>query len=500
MKNKYLQTLLSAILTALPFTIPSLAPISLVAPSVFFYHLLKADDKRDIRRLSFLWSIVYYLGVHYYFVALYPLDFAGLSRLASLGVVLIGWVGISLLQGSELAVTFIIFKRLFSKNTVFTPIALAIFFSLCEWVQTLGWLGFPWGQLALTQHAFLPFIQSLSLFGPYFLSFLIALINGILALFCLNKRKKTLIIALAIFVVNTCFGAIRLSIDSDVLSELDVALVQPSLMSGDKWDSSNGQNAFDVHMRMSDEVKDADLILWSETAIPSELLDNSYRMDKINSFIEENQCDLIAGAFDTRGGKTFNTAIYLSSDKPQCYYKQRLVPFGEYVPMRSFIEAILPFMTDINMLSSDLTAGDKSMVFETRYGKIGALVCFDSIFSSLARKSSRDGAELIAIITNDSWYKTSTALTHHNAQAVFRSVENNRYVVRCANSGISSVVDARGRVISSTEPLEQTVLSETVSLIGEKTLYTLTGNIFTPISFFVLVGYYVIQKKKTPVR
>jgi apolipoprotein N-acyltransferase len=60
------------------------------------------------------------------------------------------------------------------------------------------------------------------------------------------------------------------------------------------------------------------------------------------------------------------------------------------------------------------------------------------------------------------------------------------------------VIDARGRVISSTEPLEQTVLSETVSLIGEKTLYTLIGNIFTPTSFLVVVGYYVIQKKKFP--
>ncbi len=500
MKNKYLHTLLSAILTALPFTLPSLAPVSLIAPSIFFYHLFKADDKRDIKQLSFLWSLVYYLGVHYYFVALYPLDFAGLSRLASLGVVLIGWIGISLLQGSELAITFIVFKRLFSKNTLFTPFALAICFSLCEWIQTLGWLGFPWGQLALTQHAFLPFIQSLSLFGPYFLTFLIAVINGLFALFYLNKSKKTLVIALAIFVVNTGFGAIRLLTASDISSELDVALVQPSLMSGDKWDSSKGQNAFEVHMRMSEEVKDADLILWSETAVPSELLDNSYRMEKINSFIEENECDLIVGAFDTRGGKTYNTAIFLSSDKPQCYYKQRLVPFGEYVPMRSFIEAVLPFMTDINMLSSDLTAGDESSVFEAPYGKIGALVCFDSIFSSLARKSSRDGAELLAIITNDSWYKTSTALTHHNAQAVFRAVENNRWVVRCANSGISSAIDARGRVVISTEPLEETALTETVCLIGEKTLYTLTGNIFTPISFLVLVGYFIIQKKKIPVQ
>ncbi len=496
MKNKYVQTVCSALLTALPFTFPSLAPLSLVAPSVFFFHLLKENDKREIRRLSFLWSLVYYLGVHYYFVALYPLDFAGLSSLASLGVVLIGWVGISILQGTELALFFIAFKKLFSKNTFLTPVMLAITFSLCEWVQTLGWLGFPWGQLSLTQHAFLPFIQSLSLFGPYFLSFLIALVNGFLALFYFNRSKKTLVMALVIFVANVGFGMIRLCSSPDTLTELDVALVQPSLMSGDKWDSSKGQNAFDVHMRMTEEVKNADLILWSETAVPSELLDNSYRMGRINGFISENDCDMLVGAFDTQGVKTYNTAIYLSSDDPQCYYKQRLVPFGEYVPMRGFIEAVLPFMSDINMLSSDLTPGNESAVFNTRCGKIGALVCFDSIFSSLARKSAYDGAELIAVITNDSWYKTSTALTHHNAQAVFRAVENNRWVIRCANSGISSVIDARGRVTASTEPLEETTLCERASLVAEKTLYTTTGNIFTPISFLVLVGYYLIQKKK----
>lgn len=494
MRKKYLLVFISALVSSLPFSFPSLAPLTLVAPSLGFYYLFLEDDKKEIRRISFIWSLTYYLGIHYYFVALYPLDFAGLSNFASLLVVLIGWIGISFLQGGELALTFILFKKLNKKLDLLTPLVFGAMFSLCEWAQSLFWFGFPWGQLALTQHAFLPFIQSLSLFGPYFITFLIVIINGYTAFFFTTKKRLSLLLALLIFTLNTAFGIVRLNVNPDTDKTLSVALVQPSLLSGEKWDSSRGGNPFTVHVQMSDEIDGADLIVWSETAVPSELTENAYRMGIINELIREKDCDLLTGAFYGN----YNAALYISNSGVSTYFKQHLVPFGEYVPMRPFIVAVLPFMADINMLSADLSAGDDSTVFETKNGKIGALVCFDSIFTNLARNSVKNGAELITIITNDSWYKTSTALIHHNAQAVFRAIENNRYVVRCANSGISSFIDSHGRIINKTEPLERTSITEDVGLINTKTLYTFTGNIFTPLTALLLVAYVLLYKKVDP--
>ena len=491
MKKKYLLVFLSALVSSLPFSFPSLFFLTLIAPTLFFYCLLRENDRKEIRRISFIWAISYYLGIHYYFLALYPLDFAGLSNVASVFVVLIGWIGISLFQGTELALFFMLFKRINKRLDLLSPLVLGALFSLCEWVQSLLWFGFPWGQLALTQHAFLPFIQSLSLFGPYFLTFIIVAINGYVAMFFTSKRTLTLLLAMLIFVSNTAFGILRLNVKPDADKSLSVAIVQPSLLSGEKWDSSKGRNSFDVHMQMSEEIDDVDLIVWSETAVPSDLADNSYRMEKIKELLKEKNCDLLTGAFYGN----YNAALYIEEKNVSTYFKQHLVPFGEYVPMRGVVDFALPFLSDINMISSDLSSGDDSTVFQTQNGKIGALVCFDSIFTNLARKSANNGAELITIITNDSWYKTSTALTHHNAQAIFRAVENNRWVVRCANSGISSFIDSQGRIIAKTEPLEVTSMTENVKLINNQTFYTLTGNIFTPITALLVAAYILLYKK-----
>lgn len=497
MKNKYFLTVLSAIATALPFTFQNLSLVSIVAPSLFIF-LLFTSDSKTVKRLSFLWSIVYYLGVHYYFVALYPLDFAGLSNLASIGVVLIGWLGISAFQGAELAIFIILYKKLFNTINLLSPIIFASFFALCEWVQSLGWLGFPWGQLSLTQFSFLPFIQSLSLFGPYFLTFLIVTINGYLALFYMSKKPLTLALAMLLFSSNTLFGLIRIQQPSEYTETLKAAIVQPSIMSGEKWDFSKAKNDFDLHMNMSREAEDANIVIWSETAIPSELLDNYGRMREIYGMLSKNNTALLCGTIINENGGIYNAAVYIDSDTTSSYYKQHLVPFGEYVPERRLIEALLPFLTDINMLSSDLSSGDESKPLETRWGKISALVCFDSIFTRLARQSVKNGGKLIVIITNDSWYKDSIALTHHNAQAVFRAVENGRYTVRCANSGISSYIDLNGRILEQTEPLEVVTLTREVGLTENKTLYTLIGNIYTPCSIIFLACCFVIYKKKSP--
>ena len=192
MKRKYMLTVLSAFLTSLPFTFPSLFVLSLFSPAIFFYFLYRTDGFKKSLKLSFLWSAFYYLGVHYYFVALYPLDFAGLSNAASVVVVLIGWIGISLFQGIELALFLCLFKHLSKRSGFLTPFLLASLFTLCEYFQSLGWVGFPWGQIALTQYKFLPYIQSLALFGPYFLTFITVLISALLAYFYICKSNKIL--------------------------------------------------------------------------------------------------------------------------------------------------------------------------------------------------------------------------------------------------------------------------------------------------------------------
>ena len=189
-------------------------------------------------------------------------------------------------------------------------------------------------------------------------------------------------------------------------------------------------------------------------------------------------------------------------DLDNFYYKRHLVPFGEYVPLRDFVRVVFPMLDQVSMLSDDVIPGEDSNLFDSKYGKIGALICFDSIYEPAALDAVRDGAELIVIGTNDSWFFDSSGVYMHNAQAQIRACETGRYIVRSANTGVSSVIDARGNILDIEPPLQEGYVIADVTFRSAKTLYTYVGNLFVYIAIFliaippVLCFYEKIKKKK----
>ncbi|MFY9381786.1 MAG: apolipoprotein N-acyltransferase, partial [Eubacteriales bacterium] len=163
--------------------------------------------------------------------------------------------------------------------------------------------------------------------------------------------------------------------------------------------------------------------------------------------------------------------------KDNIYYKRHLVPFGEYVPLQKFIETVIPPLANLVMTRDPVLPGTNSAVHITPYGKIGSLICFDSIYENLSADSVRDGAEIIAISTNDSWFDGTVALRQHVAQAVLRAIETDRYILRSANTGISCVISPSGDILSATENGERAYFVLDVAPRNTETLYTKTGNI-----------------------
>jgi apolipoprotein N-acyltransferase len=165
------------------------------------------------------------------------------------------------------------------------------------------------------------------------------------------------------------------------------------------------------------------------------------------------------------------------------YAKRQLVPFGEFLPFENVLTRVLPFIENIALFNSRLAPGDGSRLMYINGVNYGGLVCFDSIFARLARQSVRDGADILIISTNDSWFRDSAAIYHHNAQAVLRAVQNNRYVVRSANTGISSFISPTGRILRQTEVFERTAITQEVGLARGMTLYTRFGEIILYFAF-----------------
>ena len=109
-------------------------------------------------------------------------------------------------------------------------------------------------------------------------------------------------------------------------------------------------------------------------------------------------------------------------------------------------------------MNSDTAAGTDPALFDTPFGKVGTQICFESVYPEVTRSSVKAGADLLVVITNDGWYRDAIALYQHLGHAVLRSLENERYLARAGNTGISAFIDPYGRILNQSLPLEQTAM------------------------------------------
>jgi apolipoprotein N-acyltransferase len=160
------------------------------------------------------------------------------------------------------------------------------------------------------------------------------------------------------------------------------------------------------------------------------------------------------------------------------YHKMQLVPFGEYVPLQPLLTLGGRVVAKVVQQVADFTPGREATVAEADGRRLGTFICYEAIFPHLVRRFTAQGAELLVNITNDAWYGRTSAPHQHLAMTVFRAVENQRYLVRAANTGIPAVVDPRGRVVASTALFDRTVLVREVGLLAGRTFYSRYGDVF----------------------
>jgi apolipoprotein N-acyltransferase len=163
--------------------------------------------------------------------------------------------------------------------------------------------------------------------------------------------------------------------------------------------------------------------------------------------------------------------------------------------MRRLIETLVPPLADLSMLGEDIIEGEGTAIYEGELCNIGSLICFDSIYENLTLDTVRDGAELLVISTNDSWFLDSAGVRMHNAQAKLRAVESGRFIVRSANTGVSSIITPHGEILDYEDALIEGYVISDVSPINQRTLYSYVGNLIVWLSFLFIVAAVLAQKK-----
>lgn len=351
----------------------------------------------------------------------------------------------------------------FWQRTLWTFLCAAAWVAL-EMIVARALTGFPWNLLGASQYRVLPLIQIASVTGVYGISFLVVWFSISLAGFVLGavlhpKSAKLsygdLTLPLIVVAAVAAFGVRQIQNPAGASRFLKIALVQPSIPQTLIWDSKENTNRFRQLIRLSEQALEGqpELLIWPEAAVPNMLRHDPETFEAVRRLSTNHNAWLILGADDaaSRPGSTregeynFYNSSFLISPAGQiqaAYRKQRLVIFGEYVPLARW----LPFLKYLTPIGDGFTAGDRAVPFRFREPPVTAsvLICFEDTFPHLARSYVEPDTDFLINLTNDGWFGETAAQWQHAANAVFRAVENGLPLVRCANNGLTCWIDARG--------------------------------------------------------
>ncbi len=468
---------LTALLLVLSYPKFDMGWLAWLALAPLSYYLLKSRSLKAAALGGAGAGFLFYLGLLYW---IYPtLRAGGVGAFVSaLGLVLL-----ALLMSLEfLAVSAYGFYLKRAGPGVW-PYAFALGWAALEYVKVLlsgKLVWFPWFMLGYTQWDYKPMIQIASVTGVYGLSAAVCF-TGALAgsLFARDlkpaARLLRLLPAAAVAAGLFLFGwaELRKADSLRPVRELKVALLQPSIDQYAKWDEAQAGKILALMALQAAQAGGADLAVWPENALPCWINDSACRGWLRRAASSSGVGGSFVGSVSRGEGKHVSAFLLDGSGAIIASYdKRQLVPFGEYVPLRGLLGK---FIKPVGELGEFEPGAPNQPLMTFRGYKIGATLCYESIFPYLFAGDTRAGAELFVNITNDGWYLDTAAPYQHFIASVFRAVENRRTVVRAANNGISGVIDPWGRVTAVTALDECTVLRASAPVYAVRALFPFYG-------------------------
>jgi apolipoprotein N-acyltransferase len=347
--------------------------------------------------------------------------------------------------------------------------------------------GFPWGLLGYSQSADVPFLQLSTLTGVYGLSFVLVLLQSTFVLAMSQRKRVPFFAAMGLLAAVHAAGWMSMNTIAPGPDSLKASVIQGNVSSDLEWDFMSApefREIFDSHMDLTRKAVDEGgrLVIWPEFTVPLcfSCPEGIYAefSSVLRAFARENGTTLLLGTNEQTGSagkmKYYNSAVCVHPDGTSTLYsKMHLVPFGEYTPYT----AVFAFIEKITHAIGDITPGSQIVLHESSGVRFGSPICYEIIFPDLVRRFAKAGAEFLVTITNDGWYGRSSAPRQHFAIAVFRAVENRRFLLRAATTGISGIIDPYGRVLSRTKLMTRNILTGTVTPSSKTTFYTRHGDV-----------------------
>lgn len=464
-------------------------PAPIAALAGLFYLWRQCGSSRQAARLGLAFGLgLYGGGIYWIYISLH--EFGGmpvwmavfatfcLCAFMALFPMLVGWLA----------------KRWCSDRagTLFM-VAAAVLWALSDWVRSWIFTGFPWLALGYSQVPFSPLAGFAPVFGIYGVSLLAALAAGLIALWQERALRRRIVLGLALlWIAGSLLKLVEWSKPEG--EPVAVALVQGNISQHIKWRPEQIEDTLARYFDLT-LAQDARLVILPEIAFPLTLdrIADSY-LGQLEAHAERNNGDLLFGAVELQDGQYYNSMFSLGSAEPQVYRKSHLVPFGEFIPLKSVFGWI--YRDWLNIPLTDISRG--SIYQEPMHiagQRVAVNICYEDVFGEEIIRQLPE-ASLLVNASNDAWYGESIAADQHLQMSQARALETGRMMLRATNTGATAIIDTHGYVLAHAPHFETTVLQGEAQGYSGATPYVRWGNWpFVGLSFGLLALLWVRKKK-----
>jgi len=480
------------ILSVPPFNLGFLVYIALVP-------LLIGLNKLLISRWAFfiglLVGIITYAGL-FYWLCLFKIW----AFLAIIGI-------LSIFMGLFCYFTKVIWTR--SKNPYFIILFPAFFWITLQYLYNIIPLGVGsfWANLAYTQHKYLNFIQIIDITGTYFITFLIIGINSIIS-FWFNPyfRKFAFKLAglfLGFVVLNYSYGFFLNTKIEKKGKEINVVCIQANFYQSWQWRKTHVEEILKTYSNLTNEAKkrfNPKFILWAEYAIPTDIVHKLDKYYNISELAKKIKTYLVLGSLTYERRRMYNIVLVFS---PQGKLLSKIGKHNHDTIHRKILPA--PFG------ESQISSGYDYSPFDTKQGRVGVIICYEDTFPQIAAKMCKLGAEYLFVLANDGHFRNTNEPHLHAMMSIFRAIENRRFVVRVANTGITEVINPYGEKVENiiyypdkditfkdieTTKNTQQILLTTINPSSKLTFYNKYGDIFVFLCLFLTIGILLLTLRQ----
>jgi apolipoprotein N-acyltransferase len=402
----------------------------------------------------------------------------------------------------------VLVRRLMMAFGAAALVAVPLVWTATELGRMYVFTGFPWVLLGYSQATVLPIAQAASVVGVFGLSAIVAAVSAALAGVVITRALRPAALVIAGVLLIAVWGNVRAN-NAELTREgqpTRVGVIQPNVLEEERETPGKAPEILGRDLSLTQEAlsKNVSLVVWPESGLSpytiedfpdvAQAIRQTAQQARVPILVGSDQYQWKAAGSRREVEKSFNAAFMIGADGATgaVYRKIHLVPWGEYVPLKDWLTIVGPL---VRAIGRGFDAGDTMTLLPLGNHPVSTAICYEIIYPDLVRRFVLQGSELLTTITNDSWFGATSAPYQHFEQASMRAIEEGRYLVRSANTGVSGIVDPYGHVLARTDIFHSAVIVGDVRLLRATTIYTRIGDVFAYASAIVTAALLVIARR-----